>query len=59
VAFLIFLIIVLSFSFLADLMGEKSTTGPIKIFSWIIGSIIAFKIFEILADENRKVSLKK
>jgi len=59
VAFLVFLIIIVSFSFIAGLLGETSSTGPIKIFSWVIGSIIAFKIFEILADENMKSSLKK
>jgi len=58
VAFLVFLIIVVSFSFLAGLLGETSSTGPIKIFSWVIGSIIAFKIFEILGDEKNS-SLKK
>ena len=49
-AFLVFLIIVLSFSLMADFTGEKSPTGPVKIFSWIIGSAIAFKIFEIMSD---------
>lgn len=58
-AFLVFLIIVLSFSILAEFIGENSPTGPIKIFSWVIGSLIAFKIFEIMADENKKGSLKK
>ncbi|AUB55164.1 hypothetical protein [Methanobacterium subterraneum] len=58
VAFLVFLIIVMSFSFLAGLLGETSSTGPIKIFSWVIGSIIAFKIFEIMGDKKNS-SLKK
>jgi hypothetical protein len=42
--------IVLIFRLLADFIGEKSPTGPIKIVSWICGSVIAFKIFEILSD---------
>jgi positive regulator of sigma E activity len=54
VAFLVFLIIVLIFSFIAGLLGETSSTGPIKIFSWIIGSVIAFKIFEVLSGEDKK-----
>lgn len=56
VAFLVFLIIVLIFSFIAGLLGETSSTGPLKIFSWVIGSAIAFKIFEILEDENKEKS---
>lgn len=45
-----FMAIVLIFSLLADFAGEKSSTGPIKIFSWICGSAIAFKIFEIMSS---------
>ncbi|MFA0833163.1 hypothetical protein [Methanobacterium formicicum] len=45
-----FVAIVLIFRLLADFTGEKSPTGPIKIFSWICGSVIAFKIFEIMSD---------
>ena len=45
-AFLIFLVIVFIFSFLADIMGEKSPTSLIRIISWIFGSLVAFKIFE-------------
>lgn len=56
VAFLVFLIIVLIFSVIAGLLGETSSTGPINIFSWIIGSLIAFKIFEVLSGENKKKS---
>ncbi len=50
VAFLVFVAIVLIFRLLSDFAGEKSPTGPIKIFSWICGSVIAFKIFEIMTD---------
>jgi len=48
-AFLVFMVIVLIFRLLADFAGETSPTGPIKIFSWICGSVIAFKIFEIMS----------
>jgi hypothetical protein len=52
VAFLVFLVVVFIISFLGDLAGEKSSTGPIKIFSWLCGSLIAFKIFEIMNGEG-------
>ncbi|WP_321423094.1 hypothetical protein [uncultured Methanobacterium sp.] len=45
-----FIAIILIFRLLADFAGETSPTGPIKIFSWICGSVIAFKIFEIMSD---------
>jgi len=56
VAFLVFIIIILIFSIIAGLLGEISSTGPIKIFSWVIGSVIAFKIFEVLSGEDKKES---
>ncbi|WP_209624595.1 hypothetical protein [Methanobacterium petrolearium] len=40
------------FRILADFTGEKSPVGPIKIASWLCGSIVAFKIFEIINDED-------
>jgi|GEM_PF-771343 hypothetical protein len=56
VAFLVFIIIILIFSLIAGLLGEISSTGPITIFSWVIGSVIAFKIFEVLSGEDKKES---
>jgi len=56
VAFLVFLGIVFIFSFIANFAGEKSPTGPIKIISWLCGSLVAFKIFEKMSeteDEKR------
>ncbi|CDG64174.1 MAG: hypothetical protein PWQ15_74 [Methanobacterium sp.] len=46
VVLVVFLVIVLIFRFIADLMGETSPTGPIKIFSWIAGSLAALDIWE-------------
>ncbi len=54
VAFLVFLVVVFLISFIGDLAGEKSSTGPIKIFSWLCGSIIAFKIFEKMNDKDNE-----
>ncbi|MCC7563535.1 MAG: hypothetical protein KO275_03410 [Methanobacterium sp.] len=53
VAFLVFIVIVIIGSFLADILGEKSSTGPIRIIIWLAGSLIAFKIFEIMDDEKK------
>ena len=49
-AFSVFLAVVIIGTFLADLVGEKSSTGPLKIITWLGGSLIAFKIFELLDD---------
>ncbi|MCC7551628.1 MAG: hypothetical protein KO316_09130 [Methanobacterium sp.] len=49
-----FLVIVFVFSILADFAGEKSPTGPVKIISWLCGSIIAFKIFEKLTETREE-----
>ncbi|NYB52961.1 MAG: hypothetical protein HVN35_10445 [Methanobacteriaceae archaeon] len=56
VAFLVFLGIVLIFNLFADFIGEKSPTGPVKIFSWLCGSIIAFKIFETMNKDDEEKS---
>jgi hypothetical protein len=49
VALVVFLIIVLTFRLTADLMGETSPTGPIKIFSWIAGSLVAMEVWEMIS----------
>lgn len=55
VAFIVFLVIVFIISALANFAGEKSPTGPVKIFSWLCGSLVAFKIFELINDKKEDV----
>ncbi len=54
IAFLVFLCIVLIINFIADIFGEKSPTGPIKIIGWLCGSLIAFEIFEKMAGKEKE-----
>jgi hypothetical protein len=49
VALVVFLVIILIFRFIANLMGETSPTGPLKMFSWIAGSLVALEVWEMIS----------
>jgi xanthine/uracil permease len=51
-AIVIFLGVVTLFGALISFMGYQSPTYPLRIVSWLLGSLIAFTVYEWITDEE-------